>query len=781
MFSMLIGILSCGEDEENIAQKSVPNPGLIKPTAQELEEEPGDAWQIAWILVDKSTTEKMLTSEHIYDYDVIERQNIFAVKVLDKNGNPVPNARVEWTLLDSPQMVGDIIETDDPGFQQQAAPQLKVDNKFAFTFTNAPGDRTREMEFRCPTIISDDGTQEPTVIAVGEEGETWVVITTARKGLTDIAAYCPDIVAADEEGNKNPNPHKVFATKVWDCYDWVFPTHAVNDCEETEHTFTTRIFNYLTKVGMEGIDVRYTILNPQGSTFVDDGIQTVIPSDSNGQATVTLQAPAEAIPAVPIEVLVEILLRDDMDICDGREFVIGCAKLQKRWEVDVLELIPSESQIVCLDNADNITGDFSVMNVGTPASSDVNLIVDYPAGITVVDADGGTDDGDTVTWDIGVLASNDTVTKSPRFAAGEGGVYNFTATTASKCASAEATWTVTIIDVTASCSIAPSVIDLDPGEVFPSIPISDEPRYITLYMLTVENLGGDAVNATLGLVPPVGLKLVSGETETVTIEPGGTAEKAFALKATQAGSFSIEATVENISSVTDSAVVCMPLSTICDLEVIAGPALQVAKIDTADPVNVGNLTRYRIVIWNEGTADAYDVNIVDRIPAGMRLVTDRDFLANNPRLDPRDLYLNPLNPAEGLNPVNVVVCKVELVVVDYETGDVIKTPVRNPELAPYKWDWSFDQGNIQIHVPGPEVPEVVEGDTTLSIDVIGSEVTFNIAQMSPTWAFRISFYTQAEAVGTVVNRTDLTYREEPGGPIIPEGEPVHSDEPTTIR
>jgi uncharacterized GH25 family protein len=229
MLSMVIGILSCGEDEENISQP-VPNPGLIKPTAQELTEEPGDAWQIAWILVDKETMKKTLSAEHIYDYDVLERQNVFAVKVLDKNGLPVPNARVEWTLLDSPQMVGDIIETDDPGFQQKAAPQLKVDNKFAFTFTNAPGDRTKEMEFRCPTIISDDGTQEPTMVDVGEEGETWMVITSARKGLTDIVAYSPDIVAEDEEGNKNPNPHKVFATKVWDCYDWIFPIHAINDC-----------------------------------------------------------------------------------------------------------------------------------------------------------------------------------------------------------------------------------------------------------------------------------------------------------------------------------------------------------------------------------------------------------------------------------------------------------------------------------------------------------------------------------------------------------------------
>jgi hypothetical protein len=231
------------------------------------------------------------------------------------------------------------------------------------------------------------------MVDVGEEGETWMVITSARKGLTDIVAYSPDIVAADEEGNKNPNPHKVFATKVWDCYDWVFPPPAINDCEEFEHTFTTKIFNYLTQAAIGGIDVRYTILNPQDSIFADDGTQTVIPSDSNGLATVTLQAPIEPIPTEPIEVMIEILLRDDMDICDGREFVIGCTTVTKRWEVDTLMLSAIDPQILCVEDAGSVSVEFYVENISANAAEDVTLTVSIPAGITLADPNAS-----TMTW-----------------------------------------------------------------------------------------------------------------------------------------------------------------------------------------------------------------------------------------------------------------------------------------------------------------------------------------------------------------------------------------------
>lgn len=782
MFSMVIGIMSCGEDEENISQKPTPNPGLIKPTTQVAADEPGDAWQIVWVRVDPVTGQETYISEHIYIYDILKQQDILAVKVLDKEGNPVPNARVEWTLLDSPHMVGDIIETDDPGFQK-AAPQIKVDNKFAFTFTNAEGDRTREMEFKCPAEVShvegsDYSMKKPTSINVGKEGETWIVITAARRGLTDIAAYCPDIVA------EAPS-HKIFATKVWDCYDWEFPnTEIPNDCETIEHTFTTRIFNHLTGNPQPGIDVRYTILNPKLDTIIaGNGTQTVVTSDLNGEVAVTIEAPTTYPRVDPMKVLVEILFRDDMDICDGREFVIGCATVTKWWEVETLRVTVSGELISCLENADNLTGTFSVTNLGPPDAEDViadnvTLTVDYPQEeeITVVDTDGGTNDGDKITWNIGTLPSGDTASRNPIFAASSGGVYTFTATTESKCTAAgPVTWTVKIIAITATCSLDSSVIVLDPGEVFDEVLPCVDPearqcgQYITTYTLIVENVGGDAVNMTLGLDPlPDGLKLISGEPEDIKLNPGETFEKPFELKATLRATGEIESEytvavkgrVDNIKSA-NSNVVCLPQEPTlvwlapdpCEIMIVAGPAMLVRKTDTKDPIKVHDLTRYRMLVWNQGTADAYDVTIVDTLPAQISLVTDVVDLVDED---------------------DQVVCLVELVDIERNTGDV-------EDILHVFEPWDFDKGDLPINING--IPGVLDGNTTLTIDVTGSVITFTFDKiMKPTWAFRISFYAQANAVGTVVNRTGLTYREEPvPSPVLPTDGPVNSDESTTIR
>jgi hypothetical protein len=100
MFSMVIGIMSCGEDEENISQNPTSNPGLIEPTTQ-VEPEPGDdtPWEIVWVRIDPATGQETYISEHIYTYDILEQQNILAAKVLDKEGRPVPNAESSGHFL----------------------------------------------------------------------------------------------------------------------------------------------------------------------------------------------------------------------------------------------------------------------------------------------------------------------------------------------------------------------------------------------------------------------------------------------------------------------------------------------------------------------------------------------------------------------------------------------------------------------------------------------------------------------------------------------------------
>jgi hypothetical protein len=167
----------------------------------------------------------------------------------------------------------------------------------------------------------------------------------------------------------------------------------------------------------------------------------------------------------------------------------------------------------------------------------------------------------------------------------------------------------------------------------------------------------------------------------------------------------------------------------------------------------------------------------------MSPVTSKDFLIDNPHLDPRDLYNDPQNPAMGVNLDNAVICQVGLVVVDYATGNVIE------EVSPIKrWNGPFnrvetieiseeDINQIKALHPGPL--DMLSGGTTLRIDATGNNITFKFDRMMPTWAFRISFYTQANQAGTVNNITELNYEFE--GKVLPEDGPTRSDEPTTIR
>lgn len=756
-------IFGCGEDEEGPVE--VMN--LLKDSVSINPEESGPPVQIVWTKINEDGSHEEL--KEFEAFGKIKHRSTFIVRILDANGDPVPDERVEWTLNTWPDEVGDIVDTDDPGHRNipevQAAPQIKVDNKFAITFTNS--------ENSIPSQLKGMGENGEIVI---RKGETWISINSTREGGTGVSAFATAIPRNGE------HPYEIFGVTHWVDLDWIFPESAINPinfCEvKNEHTFVTKL-RRISKPSevVSGVKVRYSILSGSDAIWQNGGKVIEVMSDENGEAKAAIEL--IHIEGGENQILVEILPRNDMEIFTDKEFVIASTTVTKKWawELEELYLTTPENAVFCLEYANIITGIFSVKNDGLPSAKNVRLIVDYPVGITVVDTNGGSNNGDKITWNIGMLAPNATVSSTPIFAAGNGGVYTFTAIAESECVVAEpVTWTVKIIELIANCLFSPTIIDLDPGERFDFVEPSNDPRYIADYILIVENIGGETVNATLRLRElPAGIKFVSGDPETITLATGNTFEKTFQLKGTASGIYTLEGTVD-ISSATDSSIICNPLSTLCDVEVVGLPAMQIEIIDTSDPINVNQLTRYRMVIWNEGTDDAYDVTIVNYLPPKMRLVREIEFLTNNPYLDPRDLYLDPSDPGKGLHPENVVVCGVELVVVDYTTGDVDKDPIHNPELAAFKWDWSFDQGDLPINIAG--IPEVLDGNTTLALHATDSEITFAFDRIIPTWAFRISFYAQAKDIGTVVNRTDLTYREKLDGPITPS---IRSDEPTTIR
>ena len=407
MLLMAIGVLSCGENEEELAQPVSPveNPGTIVDPQEG--STLGPPAQIVWIRINELDGSRVELLGDFEDCDQIKHQNTFIVRVLDANGEPVPGARVEWTLNTWPDGVGDIIETDDPGHNDipevQAAPQIKVDNQFAITFTDS--------EDSSPPQLKGMGRDDGDILI--REGETWITITSIREGDTDVTAFVP---AIPRDGERS---HKIFGVKHWVDLDWVFPndqTNSINFCVGgvNEHTFVTT----LTRVSnpnefVPGVTVRYSILSGPNAIWITSNEPV---SDGSGVAMATIRL----IPSLETgelepgehEILVEILpvpLKRHGEVHDPGEVAGVCGirkEVTKRWFGPSLEISktgPSEEICLLTDASYSIT----VTNSGDAIATNITVTDTFDTGtFQFVSADnGGTNTDGVVTWNIGNLDS----------------------------------------------------------------------------------------------------------------------------------------------------------------------------------------------------------------------------------------------------------------------------------------------------------------------------------------------------------------------------------------
>ncbi|MBC8232474.1 hypothetical protein H8E77_23235, partial [bacterium] len=196
----------------------------------------------------------------------------------------VPNVRVDWVLNRWCDAVGDIIETDDTGFEVAPAfkadgalaPQIKINNLFAVTFTNS---KRETLEGR----RKDGGN-----VAI-DVGETWINIISNREGETEITAFCPAI---------NDQKRRIIsAVTKWIDLDWKFPSDEETEVIEGKISQRT-IVTKLSRVGDEGnpperpVKVCYKILNDLNegpeATFEDGSIE-ILKQTNEGRAVATIK------------------------------------------------------------------------------------------------------------------------------------------------------------------------------------------------------------------------------------------------------------------------------------------------------------------------------------------------------------------------------------------------------------------------------------------------------------------------------------------------------------
>ena len=287
MVAMLISFFGCGEDEEELTEPNslIPNPINTEVNSQINADPPGPPVEIVWIEIGEDGNRKEIKTgekEEFHLSDQIKAQNVMVVKVIDADGAPVPDVKVEWTLNRRPDAVGDIVDTDDPGDNNiPAAPNLKINNQFAITYTNSETGIPSQLEGIRP------GGTDITI----EKGETWIVITSVDEGNTYITAFANEI--------PRKNTHKIFAVKHWtDCC--LIPqesqTTCINRCEEppddaNKEELVTKVASCRDENPKQGIKVRYTIEDdgPDAVWAENDKKIIDLESNENGEVSATIK------------------------------------------------------------------------------------------------------------------------------------------------------------------------------------------------------------------------------------------------------------------------------------------------------------------------------------------------------------------------------------------------------------------------------------------------------------------------------------------------------------
>jgi uncharacterized repeat protein (TIGR01451 family) len=509
----------------------------------------------------------------VTDVNPVRTQHVFIATVLDEEGNPLPNRRVEWIIAQG--SVGDIIEVDESGLR--ASRGYIVDNQRAVSHTN----NYEHVLTRGNDDPSDD-------IHLGV-GQTWCVVTSPVEGTTHMIAYAPGIYDWDE--------HKVFVTKHWLDFDYQLPADATNRIGET-HEMGTHVFQNSSGQPLAGYEVTYTILSGPDATLSPGGGQSVtVLTDADGMADVSLDqvTPQAGQNVVGIQVV--------RPAQDGQEALILVeGEMTKTWlapDIAIVKTGPASALV-----GDTLTYELHVSNPGEVSAENVVVTDSLPAGLTFVDAAPAAQArGQELTWQLGSLGAGESRMLTVMATADRTGTFvNPAAVRADDGLTANAQATTTI------GAAALAVTKNAPAEVMLCEMID--------YEIIITNTGNaDATNVVLDEALPDGLLTENGNrriTSRMDVLPAGESRTVrFRAQAQRTGTFNNTVTVnaDRGLSASDSA------ST-----VVRQPILEVTKMAPATRFLNQSVT-YTITVENTGDAPARNTMLVDDLPAGVTFVS----------------------------------------------------------------------------------------------------------------------------------------------------------------
>ena len=497
------------------------------------------------------------------DWNSIRTQHTFTITVRDEQGNPADGAEVELILNRFGDAVGDIVSLDGNN-------PRKVDNAFGRVMTNA-------------------------------DGEATITITATRPGDTDVTAYVPQIVNADD--------HKVFAVKHWVDMQAEFPGDDVN-LVGTDHPIPVRVFRVTDGSPLVDVEVLYTILedDPDGS-LNGSGNSVSLRTDSEGavQAILRQTTPQTGDNQVGISVIHE----------SGN--AVFNEVITKEWRAPSLQVNKQGPGNLGLLKQDTYT--VTVTNAGNSVASGVTLTDDLPSGLQFVSStpEPTSSTATSATWNLGDLEPGDSATITMTLSATAVGDQINRATAISREGfTGQSQSTTAVIPGSLSLSkTAPSQVDLGDS---------------LTYNITLSNDGqGSLTNIVVTDTLPDGVSLASA--------PGATSGAAVPIQwniarldAGDSQSFTVNATAQSAGDQTNSVAVTSAEGATASVQAVTkvvSSNVSVAKSVDASEVVLGESLTYIITVTNNGDGDATNVQVVDIIPDGLTVTTSNPTAETN--------------------------------------------------------------------------------------------------------------------------------------------------------
>ena len=502
---------------------------------------------------DRTPTTVSLTPSEAWSC-ILDQRELTAL--LTDGAGAVGNGRIEFFLNRFPAAVGDIVMVEGNG-------PTKMTNTFAIVQTN-------------------------------DNGEATTTLVATRPGDTDITAFAPGI--------QEDSAHKVFGVVHWVDGCPSFPGDAENPVG-TPHAMSVSILQVSDGSPVQGMSVRWTITDDDpDARFANapgDGNVITTTTNASGVASVTLQQVAESIG--DNGVLIEVLAQNGKTMFSQT--------MVKRWKSAVLEVSATgPAQIGLLTNA---AYDITVSNSGDFDATGTQLTAVLPAGLEFVSGtNSAMRSGSTVTWDIGTVAMDGSVSVSLTAKGIQTGDQVVSYRTASaEGLSASATTTTEVI---------PGGLDLTKTGPATAA-IGSQVTYDIEALST-----GTGANTQVRLVDtvPTGMSFVSSDPASTrvgnqvtfalgTLNPDERSTVEIVLRADQTGDWTNQATVTSAEGATDSAEATTT---------VVQPVLALTKSGPATALLNANFD-YTITVTNNGDGAATGATVVDTLPAGLTYVS----------------------------------------------------------------------------------------------------------------------------------------------------------------